>query len=160
MPIYHGNNQYDNSNAWWIFHFGQPNSSSILLSFCEMSPLQHTSNVIDRFVLLLILPSPDIYIYTFNLAIHKERSSYVGRDAPSRYFLLVANFINPAIHFPKLSFLLLVQTYYFFWAKKAKKASWSCILWPLNREMSVHPMSRSRGTRKFHVTPCHFEDLS
>ena len=63
MPIYHGNNQYGNSNAWWIFHFGQPNSSSILLSFCEMSPLQHTSNVINRFVLLLVLPSPDIYIH-------------------------------------------------------------------------------------------------
>lgn len=46
-----------------FFHFGQPNSSSILLSFCEMSPLQHTSNVINRFVLLLVLPSPDIYIY-------------------------------------------------------------------------------------------------
>ena len=28
-----------------------------------MSPLQHNSNVINRFVLLLVLPSPDIYIH-------------------------------------------------------------------------------------------------
>lgn len=78
-----------------------------------MSPLQHTSNVINRFVLLLVLPSPDIYIHLIWQYTRNDRAMSEEMLLRDISFLL-RTLSTLQMHFPKLSFLLLVQTYFFF----------------------------------------------
>lgn len=86
-----------------------------------MSPLQHTSNVINRFVLLLVLPSPDIYIHLIWQYTRNDRAMSEEVLLRDISFLLrtlsTLQFISQNYHFSSLYRLII-----FFLAKKAKKA--------------------------------------
>ena len=150
MPIYHGNNQYGNSNAWWIFHFGQPNSSLILLSFCEMSPLQHTSNVINRFVLLLVLPSPDIYIHLIWQYTRNDRATSEEMLLRDISFLLrtlsTLQCISQNYHFSFLYRLII-----FFEPKKPKR--------PKRPKRPVDRVFSGLWTERCQYIPCHAAEV-
>ena len=85
-----------------------------------MSPLQHTSNVIDRFVLLLILPSPDIYIHLIWQYTRNDRATSEEMLLRDISFLLrtlsTLQYISQNYHFSSLYRLII-----FFEPKRPKR---------------------------------------